>query len=245
LRGEGGCPWDREQTHATIRRNLIEECYEAVEAIDEASDEKLADELGDVLLQVVFHAQIGKDEDAFDIGDVLYNICAKMIRRHPHIFGDASADTSEQVLTNWEAIKREEKAISSHSQALADVTKALPALIRAEKVQAKAKKAGFDWENAAGALAKVREELNELAEAVESGAASQMEEELGDLLFVAVNVSRFLKIDAEGALSHATEKFIRRFSEMESLADAKGQALETLSPAEMDKLWETVKKEEN
>lgn len=240
LRAPGGCPWDAEQTHESIRRNFIEEAYEAVEAIDEKSPAHLREELGDVLLQVVLHAQMEAEIGAFDLDGVADGICKKLIFRHPHVFGDVTVSGSGEVLSNWEDLKREEKGQSTHTDALEAVARSLPALWRAEKVQKKAKKAGFDWPDITGALDKLSEELSEFKAAVAEG--SNMEEELGDLLFSAVNAARFIKADPEEALSKATDKFISRFSSVESLALSRGQNLENMTLAELDKLWEEAKK---
>lgn len=241
LRGENGCPWDRVQTHQTLKRNMIEEAYEALEAMDGGDGDKFADELGDLLLQIVFHASIGRSEGAFTIQDVLNHICRKMISRHTHIFGTDSCDTPEEVLTNWDKIKQKEKGLQNHTDALKDVCTYLPALLRADKVQKKAAKAGFDWEDVSGAADKVAEELQEVAEAAAGGTPEAVEEEIGDLLFAAVNVSRFYKVDPEQALTGATNKFISRFAKMEQLAAEQGTPLNSLSLEEMDGLWEAVK----
>ncbi len=243
LRAPGGCPWDAEQTHQSIRRNLLEEAYEAAEAIDEESPEHLREELGDVLLQVVLHARMEQEAGRFDLDGVADGICKKLIFRHPHVFGDVTVSGTGEVLSNWEALKREEKGQQTHTDALEAVAHALPALWRAEKVQKKAKKAGFDWPDISGAMDKLSEELSELRAAVEQG--SNVEEELGDLLFSVVNVSRFLKLDAEGALNGATDKFIRRFRRVEQAAAAQNRTLEGMDLAELDKLWEDAKSDLN
>lgn len=240
LRAPGGCPWDREQTHESIRRNFLEEAYEVAEAIDEGSLEHLKEELGDVLLQVVFHAQIENELGHFTVDDVADGVCKKLIFRHPHVFSDTQVSGSEEVLVNWEELKRTEKHQSTHTDALNAVARSLPALWRAEKVQKKAKKAGFDWDNAADALNKLSEEVEELKQAVAE--QSNIEEELGDVLFAAVNVSRFVKADAEDALTAATDKFIRRFARVEALcAD---QPMEEHTLEELDALWNRAKEEE-
>ncbi|ODU55600.1 MAG: nucleoside triphosphate pyrophosphohydrolase [Clostridium sp. SCN 57-10] len=236
LRGEGGCPWDREQTHQSIRRNFIEEVYEACEAIDNEDNTHLCEELGDVLLQVVFHAHIAQSDGAFDMTDVTDGICRKLILRHPHIFGEVSVSGSAEVLDNWEEIKRREKQQETYTQAMDEVAKSLPALIYAEKMQKRARKAGFDWDDVSGALDKVREETDELASAIKG--EGNAEEELGDLLFAAVNVARFLEVDPEEALRKAARKFHRRFARVEEMA---GDALKGMSLAEMDKLWDKAK----
>ena len=239
LRAPGGCPWDREQTHQSIRRNFLEEAYEAVEAIDEGSPEHLKEELGDVLLQVVFHALMEQEAGRFDLDAVADGICKKLIFRHPHVFGEVSVSGTGEVLSNWEELKRKEKGQATNTDALEAVARSLPALWRAEKVQKKAKKAGFDWPDVSGALDKLSEELEELKTAVAEG--TNVEEELGDLLFSAVNVSRFVKVDTEEALNRATDKFIGRFRKVEEEAARQGRALEGMSLAELDKLWEHAK----
>lgn len=239
LRGEGGCPWDREQTHESIRREFIEEVYEVVEAIDEGSPEHLKEELGDVLLQVVFHASLEEDAGRYDLDAVADGVCKKLILRHPHVFGDVSVADSAEVLQNWDKIKRVEKHQATVTSSLESVAKSLPALWRAEKIQKKAAKAGFDWDSIAGALDKIDEEAAELRDAVVSGSGAC--EELGDLLFSCVNVARFLKADPEEALRSACDKFISRFSKMEALAASRGKKPEELDLSELDKLWEEVK----
>ena len=239
LRAPGGCPWDAEQTHASIRRNFLEEAYEAVEAIDEQNPEHLKEELGDVLLQVLFHARMEQEAGRFGLDDVADGICKKLIYRHPHVFGDVAVSGTGEVLTNWEELKRKEKGQATNTDALEAVARSLPALWRAEKVQKKAKKAGFDWPDISGALDKLSEELSELKQAVAQG--TNVEEELGDLLFSAVNVSRFLKADPEDALNGATDKFIGRFRKVEAQAAAQGRSMEGMTLEELDKLWECTK----
>lgn len=240
LRSPGGCPWDREQTHASLRRGLMEESCEVIEAINEESSAHLQEELGDVLLQVVFHADIEKDAGRFDLEDVADGICKKLIFRHPHVFGDVAVSGTDEVLSNWEDLKRKEKSQETYTDTLNAVAKSLPALWRAEKVQKKAKKAGFDWPDVQGAMDKLSEELTELQEAVAEG--TNVEEELGDLLFAAVNVSRFLQADPEEVLNSATGKFISRFAKVEDLAKAQGQDMAQMSLSELDKLWEAAKR---
>ena len=239
LRAPGGCPWDGAQTHESLRRNFIEEAYEVAEAIDEASPAHLKEELGDVLLQVLFHASIEEDAGRFNLDEVADGICKKLIFRHPHVFGEVSVSGTGEVLSNWEELKRKEKGQATNTDALEAVARSLPALWRAEKVQKKAKKAGFDWPDVSGALDKLSEELEELKIAVAEG--TNGEEELGDLLFSAVNVSRFVKVDTEEALNGATDKFIGRFRKVEEEAARQGRALEGMSLAELDKLWEHAK----
>lgn len=239
LRAPGGCPWDMEQTHASLRRGLLEESCEVIEAINEESPGHLKEELGDVLLQVVFHADIEKDAGRFDLEDVADGICKKLIFRHPHVFGDVTVSGTDEVLSNWEDLKREEKSQQTYTDTLNAVAKSLPALWRAEKVQKKAKKAGFDWPDAAGALDKLSEELGELKEAIDQN--TNVEEELGDLLFAAVNVARFVKADPEQTLTAATEKFISRFAKVEELARQQGRDMAQMPLSELDRLWEQVK----
>ena len=234
------CPWDREQTHKSIRRNFIEEVYEACEAIDNDDPVLLCEELGDVLQQIVFHSHVSKCEGAFDFDDVCDGVCKKLILRHPHVFGNTSVSGSAQVLENWEEIKKVEKGQKSTAQAMDQVAKSLPALIYAEKIQKKARKVGFDWPDASGALAKVREETGELEQAMESGKG--VEEELGDLLFAVVNVARFADVDPEKALADAAHKFAARFARLEQMA---GDKLSGMSLAQMDELWDQVKEEES
>ena len=241
LRAPGGCPWDREQTHQSLRRGMLEEAYEVVEAIDQGSPEHLKEELGDVLLQVVFHADIERDAGRFDLDDVADGICKKLIYRHPHVFGDVQVSGTGEVLSNWEELKRREKGQATNTDALEAVARSLPALWRAEKVQKKAAKAGFDWPEVSGALDKLSEELAELRAAVAAG--TNVEEELGDLLFSAVNVARFVKADPEEALSSACDKFIRRFRLVEQAAARSGQAMEDMDLKKLDKLWEQAKQD--
>ncbi len=242
LRGEGGCPWDREQTHQSIRRNLLEETYEAAEAIDMGDSDLLLEELGDVLLQVVFHAQMEAERGSFSFDDVCNGICQKLILRHPHIFGDVTADTSEEVLKNWDEIKKQEKGQKTQSDALQAVSKTLPALMRSAKVQQRAAKTGFDYPGLSDAMGDLESELAELKEAAAGGNPETIEEELGDLLFSCVNVSRFLHLDAEESLTRSTDKFIRRFAEVEKLAYSKGVDMKAASLEELNQLWFEAKK---
>ena len=210
LRGEGGCPWDREQTHQSIRMAFIEETYEAVEAIDTNDIGLMREELGDVLLQVAFHCQLEREQGSFTFDDVCDEVCKKLIHRHPHVFGELELSDTEAVLKNWDKIKQETKQ-QSDSDTLTAVSKALPALMRAQKVGKRAMRAGMDFDSPQDAFDCVTQEAAELQEAMGSGSREQMEEELGDLLFSCVNTARHLQIDAEEALTRATEKFIRRF----------------------------------
>ena len=242
LRAPGGCPWDIEQTHESLKRELIEECYEVIQAIDNKDDANLKEELGDVLLQVVFHSDIARCEKRFTLGDVANDECDKMINRHPHVFGDAAGiTTSAQVLEKWEDIKKAEKHNKTQTEAMLQIPKELPALYRADKIQAKAKKVGFDWDDVSGAFDKVAEESGEVKEAVKSGDKDEIEKEVGDLLFAAVNVARMLDIDPEIALNKTSDKFVRRFSYVESKAVETGRNLPEMTLKEMDALWEEAK----
>ena len=239
LREPGGCPWDREQTHRSIRRNMLEEAYEVAEAIDEGDPAHLKEELGDVLLQVVFHARLAQEAGQFTFDDVVDGICKKLVFRHPHVFGGADAQDSARALTTWEEQKRREKGQRTAGDTLDAVARSLPALMRAEKLQDKARKAGFDWDSAAPALDKVTEEAQELCQAAREGA--DVEEELGDLLFAAVKAGRFLGVDSELALHAACEKFIRRFRRVEALAD---KPLSQLDQDDLEGLWQAAKARE-
>lgn len=243
LRGEDGCPWDREQTHETLRKYLIEEAYEAAAAIDEGDPDHLADELGDVLLQIVFHAHVGQSHGTFALSDVTTAICRKMMYRHAHIFGSDHCETADDVSANWERLKKAEKGLTTQSAVLADVSIGLPALMRAAKVQKKAALVGFDWDAPLEALPKVHEEAEEAAEEMRRGADPA--EELGDLLFSCVNVTRLCGLDAEYLLKSATEKFISRFTAMENLIISDGKSLEGLTLREMDVYWNQVKSAQN
>lgn len=242
LRSPGGCPWDIEQDHKSIRRDFLEETYEVIEAINKDDRDGLLEELGDVLLQVVFHAQIEREKNSFDLNDVADGVCKKMIERHPHVFGNVNAETSEQVLENWDVIKKQTKSQKSQTESMLSIPREFPALMRADKVQKKAAKVGFDWDNVDGALDKVSEELEELKEAITMGVVDNANEELGDLLFSVVNVSRFISVDSEEALTNATDKFIDRFSKVEKMAEEKGLNMKETELSELDKLWDEAKK---
>ena len=241
LRGEGGCPWDREQTHASIRKNMIEEAYEAAEAIDADDGEALCEELGDVLLQVVFHAQMAHERGTFSFDDVADGICKKLIVRHPHVFGDVTADTADEVLRNWDAIKRRTKGQETDTQTLESVPRVLPALMRAQKVGQRAARAGMGYADAQAALRDLRSEVDELEQAVAAGDAGNAFEEMGDLLFACANVARHLHIDAEESLTGSTDKFIRRFTQVERLSKENGLALKSAGEAQLDELWKQAK----
>ncbi|NMB02878.1 MAG: nucleoside triphosphate pyrophosphohydrolase [Firmicutes bacterium] len=241
LRSPEGCPWDREQTHLSLKRFLLEEAYELFEAIDQEDSSAIKDELGDVLLQVLLHAQIASEKGEFSINDVIVNLSEKLIRRHPHVFADVLAETPEEVVTNWDAIKKTEKAGVARTSVLDGVPSVFPALMRAEKIQKKAAKVGFDWEHTPEVVEKVREELGELEEAVATGVQQDLEEELGDLLFATVNLARFIKVDPEFALQQATAKFTKRFQLLESYAQAENLDLKKLSLDELNALWDRAK----
>ncbi len=243
LRAPGGCPWDRKQTHQSLRTNLVEESYEAVDAIDRDDMDALYDELGDVLLQIVLHAEIAREHGEFTIGDVTTAITHKMIFRHQHVFGSAKADTADEVLDLWQKVKKAERHQKTQAEVLRSVTRSLPALMRAEKVQKRAADVGFGWESAQAAFYKIGEEAEELSRAVESGCG--VEEEAGDLLFAVVNVLRLLKLDPEIALSRAIDKFIARFAKMEESILADGKHLAGMTLEEMDAYWARVKLSEN
>jgi len=241
LRSPGGCPWDAEQTHESIRKDFIEETYEVIEAINKNDRELLLEELGDVLLQVTFHAQIEKEKNSFDFSDVCDGICKKLVERHPHVFGSVNVESTDEVLKNWDDIKRKSKGQKTQGSAMEKIPRELPALMRAEKIQAKAKKAGFDWEEIGGALDALESEIKELKAAMQSGVHEEIEGELGDVLFSCVNVSRFLKVDPEFALTRSNEKFITRFLEVERLANEKGINMKEKTIEELDELWNQAK----
>lgn len=241
LRAPGGCPWDREQTHKSIRANFIEETYEAIEAIDTEDLELLKEELGDVMLQVAMHAEMEHEQGTFDINDVIDGVCKKLVVRHPHVFGDLSADNTKEALSNWDAVKMQTKSQKTQTEAMLSVSRALPSLMRSAKIQGKAAKVGFDWESVDGALDKLYEECDELREAIKNNDKANQREELGDVLFSAVNVARFLDIDSEHALYDACDKFTDRFSKVEQLACERGINMKTASISELDSLWDEVK----
>lgn len=241
LRAPDGCPWDRVQTHESIRSNLIEETYEAIEAIDNKDNDLLKEELGDVLLQVVFHSEMAAEENAFDIDDVVNDVCQKLVVRHPHVFGDVKAENSEEALDSWNKVKMQTKSQKKQSEAMLSVSRALPSLMRATKIQKKAARVGFDWDNVDGTLDKVREETDELEEAIVKGDALNQAEELGDLLFSVVNVARFIKVDSEKALYDACDKFTERFQKLEALAAERNIDIEAATIDELNSLWDEVK----
>ena len=243
LRSPGGCPWDREQTHESIRKNFIEETYEAIEAINKGSAEMLREELGDVLLQILLHAEMEREKGVFDFEDVCNEIAQKLIIRHPHVFGDVAVSGTEDVLTNWDAIKRATKKQKTFTESILSIPREFPALMRAQKTQEKAAKAGFDWDEVSGALDKIYEEADEVKEALASGSAAEISDELGDLLFAAVNVCRFAHTDAEEALTGATDKFTARFQLVEKYVAETGKPMKDFTLEELDAFWEQAKEE--
>jgi MazG family protein len=255
LRAPNGCPWDREQTHATLRTYLIEEAYEVLDALESGDDGKFAEEMGDLLLQVVFHSQIAAEEGRFSVADVIREVHEKMVRRHPHVFGNERAKDAAEVLKNWHQIKAQERQSKSPDgaspvenktpeSALDGVPRTLPATLEGLQLTKKAARTGFDWDNAAGILDKMREEVAELEGALDGKVDAKVEEELGDLFFAAVNLARFLHIDPEIALKSANAKFVRRFHEMERLAQATGRKFEDVPRAEKESLWDSAKRGE-
>lgn len=256
LRAPKGCPWDREQTHATLRTYLIEEAYEVLDAMNSGDDAKFANEMGDLLLQVVFHSQIATEEGRFTVADVIREVHEKMVRRHPHVFGEKRANDAAEVLRNWEQIKAQErkaeepqqngkpKAERNPKSLLDGVPRGLPATMEGLQLTRKASRAGFDWDNAEGVFEKLREESAELRHVSESKDATRVEEEMGDLLFAAVNLARFLQVDPEIALKNANAKFAQRFREMERLAADQGQNFTDVPRTEKEKLWEAAKRNE-
>jgi MazG family protein len=244
LRAPEGCPWDREQTHASLRSSAIEEVYEMVEAIDAGDDPHFKEELGDLLLQVIMHAQIAGEEGRFDIESIAAEVADKLVRRHPHVFGGRRLGDSDAVLKQWDEIKkaeRESKGAPRDASALDGVSTALPALMRAEKVQKRAARVGFDWAEPRAVLEKIREEAAEVEGELESGDRAKLEDELGDLLFTVVNLARKAGFESEMLLTQATNKFVRRFHALEAEAARQGKGLRGMSPEELDAIWESVK----
>jgi tetrapyrrole methylase family protein/MazG family protein len=256
LRAPDGCPWDREQTHASLRTYLIEEAYEVLEALESGDDAKFAEEMGDLLLQIVFHSEIAKEEGRFTVSDVIREVHDKMVRRHPHVFGEKRAKDSAEVLKNWEQIKKEERAAAGKKApdapqeegkvgSLMDgVSRALPAALEGFQLTRRAARIGFDWDNVEGVFDKLGEEGGELRQAVSAKDARRTEEEMGDLLFAAVNLARFLHVDPEIALKKANAKFSSRFRRMEDLAAKSGRALGDVPRAQMEEFWESAKRAE-
>ena len=243
LRSPGGCAWDREQTHESLKRYLVEESAEFLDAVDEGDDDAMEDELGDLLLQAFLHARMGAERGSFDIQSAARRVCEKMRRRHPHVFGDAEAETPDAVLRQWDVIKRRERGGAPKS-ALSGVPRHLPALHRAHDVQKKAARVGFDWPDVEGVMAKIEEELAEVRDALAAGDPEAVAAEIGDLLFAVVNLGRFRQLLAEELLHGTVRKFERRFQRMEGLLEAQGKRPESCSLDELDALWERAKAEE-
>lgn len=239
LRSPGGCPWDAEQTHESIKLDLLEEAYETVDAINCKDPQMMCEELGDVLLQVVFHARVSKENGGFNLDDVADGVCKKLIYRHPHVFGSVEVSSSDEVLDNWDNLKKKEKSQTTATDTLKSVPVAFPALMRAQKVQKRASKAGMDFSSVSDAFSKIAEEIEELKSAQKNN--SNIFEEAGDLLFSCVNVIRLLGLDAEESLAASTEKFISRFSKAEELSLKDGKQIADLSESEQNKLWDRVK----
>jgi len=245
LRGPGGCPWDREQTRTSLKPYLIEEAYEVLEAIESSSVESLREELGDLLFQVVFHAEVAAEHGEFTMAELLARLADKMVSRHPHVFGEASVETPGQALAQWEAIKQREAEAQGRRRSVIDgVPRALPALVRAQRTQSKAARVNFDWPDARAAWAKVEEEIGETSAALAAGDSARLAEELGDVLFSLVNVARLSSLDAEDVLQRAIEKFRRRFTTMEADLNARGTSVGSVSPEELERSWDAVKAQE-
>lgn len=245
LRAPGGCPWDREQTHESIKKNFIEETYEVVEAINKNSSDMLREELGDVLLQIVLHTQMEEEKGSFTFDDVANDIVQKLVIRHPHVFGDVVADNTAEALNSWDAAKLKSKGQKTQTESMLSVPRELPALMRAQKIQHKAAKIGFDWDNADGAFEKLYEEINELKTAMEHGSRTEIDDELGDVLFSCVNISRFVGADSEEALTASTDKFLSRFALVEQMAKEQGIDMKSSSIEQLDELWDKAKKIKN
>lgn len=245
LRAPNGCAWDRDQTHESIKKNFIEETYEVVEAINKKSPDMLREELGDVLLQIALHSEMEREQNTFDFNDVVNDIVQKLVIRHPHVFGDEVARNQQEALNSWDAAKAKSKGTKSQTESMLSVPRELPALMRAQKVQHKAAKVGFDWDNVDGAMDKLYEEINELKMAMSHGDSAEMEDELGDVLFSCVNISRFLHLDSEEALTGATDKFLSRFAIVEGLAKEKGIDMKSSTIEELDALWDEAKKKKS
>lgn len=241
LRAPGGCPWDAEQDHKSIARSVIEEAHELFEAIETGDIPHMREELGDILLQVIFHSIIARDQGEFTLADVINELRDKLIYRHPHVFADAKADTSTEVIKNWEILKQREKGKSDRESILDGIPDSLPSLLSARKIQSVVSRVGFDWQDVHGVLQKLKEEISELSEAIEKGSAESMEEEMGDLLFSMVNLARISRIDPESALRRTNRKFRKRFSMIEKEAKKRGVSLDEMTLEEMDSIWEKAK----
>ena len=241
LRAPGGCPWDREQTHQSIKKNFIEETYEVIEAINKDDAEGLREELGDVLLQVLLHCQMESEKGVFDFNDVANDLCKKLVVRHPHVFGEKSAQNEAEALERWDEIKLKTKGMKKQSEAMLKVPREFPALMRAQKIQEKAAKAGFDWNDENGAIEKLLEEINELKNALSGGNQNEISDEMGDVLFSYVNISRFAKSDAEESLSASTDKFLSRYLIVEKLAEQRSVNMKEAPIEVLDELWDEAK----
>jgi len=242
LRDENGCPWDRQQTHESLKKYLIEETYEAIDAIDSGDMDELRSELGDLMLQILFHARLAEEQGIFDIGDSIESISQKLIRRHPHVFGDAEVASADEVLHRWEQIKSGEKGFENRHSILDGVPNALPALVRAMEISKRAAGAGFEWPDLNAVVEKLDEEVHELKHELSEGDRDRAAEEIGDLLFAIVNVARWLKVDPEDSLRTMTKRFAARFKQIEEAARAGGKPLEDMTMEEMDALWEQAKR---
>ena len=242
LRAPGGCPWDREQTHESIRKNFIEETYEVIEAINKKDSASLREELGDILLQVALHCEMEREKGVFDFNAVADEICKKLIVRHPHVFGDVHAENGKEALDSWDAVKLKTKGMKKQSESMLKVPRERPALMRAQKLQQKAAKAGFDWDELSGAIDKLYEEIDELKSALSGDKRDEIEDEFGDVLFSCVNISRFIDVDSEEALTAATDKFLSRYLIVERLAQEENIDMKTASIDTLDILWEKAKK---
>ncbi len=245
LRAPGGCPWDREQTHESIKKNFIEETYEVVEAINKQSPDMLREELGDVLLQIVLHSEMESENGNFTFDDVVNDIVQKLVVRHPHVFGEVVANNTAEALNSWNAVKLKTKGQKNQTESMLSVPRELPALMRAQKIQHKAAKIGFDWDDVGGAVDKLYEEIDELKTAMEQGKRLDIEDEFGDVLFSCVNIARFIDVDSEEALTASTDKFMSRFSLVEQMASEQGIDMKSSSIEELDRLWDKAKKIKN
>lgn len=245
LRAPGGCPWDREQTHESIKKNFIEETYEVVEAINKQSTDMLREELGDVLLQIVLHSEMESENGNFSFDDVVNDIVKKLVVRHPHVFGEVVANNTAEALNSWDAVKLKTKGQKNQTESMLSVPRELPALMRAQNIQHKAAKIGFDWDNVSGAVDKLYEEIDELKTAMEQGKRFDIEDEFGDVLFSCVNIARFIDVDSEEALTASTDKFMSRFSLVEQMASEQGIDMKSSSIEELDRLWDKAKKIKN
>lgn len=244
LRGENGCPWDREQTHSSLKSTLIEETYETVEAIDSGDSNHLKEELGDLLLNIMLQAQIADESENFDIYDVIESLIEKLIRRHPHVFGNVDVESADEVVKNWESIKSQEEGYEDRESVLDGIPVALPALLRGQKIQKRAARVGFDWDNISDVINKIEEELKEVNDSLKNNDQDEIEMEIGDLLFAVVNLCRFVDLQAEETLRKANRKFVRRFKLMETELNTQGKDISDQSLEELDRIWNKIKKDE-